>query len=45
MKKFGKQVQVAKLQEREKEKRQTMDKIKVLKRSQSFPLSSLVNMY
>lgn len=35
LKKFGKQVQVAKLQEREKEKKQTMEKIKVLKRSMS----------
>jgi rRNA-processing protein EBP2 len=33
LKKFGKQVQVAKLQEREKERKQTMEKIKVLKRS------------
>jgi hypothetical protein len=33
LKKFGKQVQVAKLQEREKEKKQTMEKIKILKRS------------
>lgn len=32
LKKFGKQVQVAKLQEREKERKQTMEKIKVLKR-------------
>ncbi|KAI9666824.1 MAG: rRNA-processing protein and EBNA1-binding protein ebp2 [Trizodia sp. TS-e1964] len=32
LKKFGKQVQVAKLQERDKAKRETMDKIKVLKR-------------
>ncbi|TVY84370.1 rRNA-processing protein EBP2 [Lachnellula suecica] len=32
LKKFGKQVQVAKLQERDKERKQTMDKIKVLKR-------------
>jgi len=38
LKKFGKQVQVAKLQEREKERKQTMEKIKVLKRSESFPL-------
>lgn len=36
LKKFGKQVQVAKQQERDKEKRQTMDKIKVLKRSTSI---------
>jgi len=33
LKKFGKQVQVAKLQERQKETKQTMEKIKVLKRS------------
>jgi rRNA-processing protein EBP2 len=35
LKKFGKQVQVAKIQEREKERKQTMDKIKVLKRSKT----------
>ena len=33
LKKFGKQVQVAKLQERSKEKRDTMEKIGLLKRS------------
>jgi rRNA-processing protein EBP2 len=33
LKKFGKQVQVAKLQERAKEKRETIEQIKVLKRS------------
>lgn len=33
LKKFGKQVQVAKLQERQKAKRETLDKIKNLKRS------------
>ncbi len=33
LKKFGKQVQVAKLQERAKEKRETLDKINLLKRS------------
>lgn len=33
LKKFGKQVQVAKLQERQKEKRETLEKIKTLKRS------------
>jgi rRNA-processing protein EBP2 len=33
LKKFGKQVQVAKMQERAKEKRDTMEKINVLKRS------------
>ncbi|KAK0392176.1 hypothetical protein NLU13_1674 [Sarocladium strictum] len=32
LKKFGKQVQVAKLQERQKEKRETLEKIKSLKR-------------
>lgn len=37
LKKFGKQVQVAKLQERQKEKRETLDKIKNLKRSESKP--------
>lgn len=36
LKKFGKQVQVAKLQERAKEKRDTLDKINLLKRSMSF---------
>lgn len=36
LKKFGKQVQVAKLQERAKETKQTMEKIKVLKRSTYF---------
>ncbi|KAL1606184.1 rRNA-processing protein EBP2 [Paraconiothyrium brasiliense] len=35
LKKFGKQVQVAKLQERAKEKRDTMDKINQLKRKRS----------
>lgn len=34
LKKFGKQVQVAKLQERDKAKRETLDKINILKRSQ-----------
>ena len=33
LKKFGKQVQVAKLQERSREKKDTMDKIQLLKRS------------
>lgn len=33
LKKFGKQVQVAKMQERAKEKRETMEKINLLKRS------------
>lgn len=36
LKKFGKQVQVAKLQERDKERKQTLDNIKTLKRSK-FP--------
>jgi rRNA-processing protein EBP2 len=36
LKKFGKQVQVAKLQERAKEKRDTLEKIKILKRSTYF---------
>ncbi|KAI0514443.1 eukaryotic rRNA processing protein EBP2-domain-containing protein [Xylaria bambusicola] len=35
LKKFGKQVQVAKLQERQKEKRETLEKIKTLKRKRS----------
>jgi rRNA-processing protein EBP2 len=39
LKKFGKQVQVAKLQERDKERKVTMDKIKVLKRSTCIPVS------
>ena len=33
LKKFGKQVQIAKLQERDKAKRETLDKINILKRS------------
>jgi rRNA-processing protein EBP2 len=37
LKKFGKQVQVAKLQERAKETKQTMEKIKLLKRSTCIP--------
>lgn len=37
LKKFGKQVQVAKLQERAKEKRETLEKIKALKKSTSLP--------
>ncbi|GAM88934.1 hypothetical protein ANO11243_069680 [Dothideomycetidae sp. 11243] len=35
LKKFGKQVQVAKLQERDKAKRETLDKIKMLKKKRS----------
>lgn len=38
LKKFGKAVQVAKLQERDKAKRDTMDKINVLKRSKFYLL-------
>lgn len=41
LKKFGKQVQVAKLQERAKEKRDTMDKINQLKRSMSILASAV----
>ena len=41
LKKFGKQVQVAKLQERQKEKRETLEKIKTLKRSKGRPLPNL----
>jgi rRNA-processing protein EBP2 len=37
LKKFGKQVQVAKLQERDKERKQTLEKIKTLKRSTRSP--------
>ena len=40
LKKFGKQVQVAKLQERDKAKRETLEKINLLKRS-TYTLSSL----
>jgi rRNA-processing protein EBP2 len=36
LKKFGKQVQVAKLQERQKDKRDTLEKIKSLKRSKTL---------
>lgn len=39
LKKFGKQVQVAKLQQRHKEKRETLEKINSLKRSTCFVLS------
>lgn len=38
LKKFGKQVQVAKLQERSREKKDTMDKIQLLKRSKFLSL-------
>ncbi len=37
LKKFGKQVQVAKLQERDKAKREMLGKIEVLKRSRLSP--------
>lgn len=36
LKKFGKQVQVAKLQQRQKEKRETLEKINALKKSMSY---------
>jgi rRNA-processing protein EBP2 len=42
LKKFGKQVQVAKGQERDKAKRDTLEKIKVLKRSMSFLLQNII---
>lgn len=46
LKKFGKQVQVAKLQERQKAKRETLDKIKTLKRSAySLIISFLFHLY
>lgn len=41
LKKFGKQVQVSKLQQRQKEKRETLDKIDTLKKS-AFYISSLL---
>jgi len=37
LRKFGKQVQVAKLQEREKQKKETLEKINALKRSPFYP--------
>jgi rRNA-processing protein EBP2 len=41
LKKFGKQVQTAKMQERQKEKKDTIEKINLLKRSESnSPISS-----
>jgi rRNA-processing protein EBP2 len=43
LKKFGKQVQVAKMQERAKEKRETIEKINTLKRSMS--LSNFIPVY
>jgi rRNA-processing protein EBP2 len=42
LKKFGKQVQVAKLQERDRTKRDTMDKIQLLKKSMYLPLLLLL---
>jgi rRNA-processing protein EBP2 len=42
LKKFGKQVQVAKLQERDKERKQTLEKIKLLKRSEFFIFDNCV---
>ena len=44
LKKFGKAVQVAKLQERDKAKRDTLDKINVLKRSMSSLLDIAVTL-
>jgi rRNA-processing protein EBP2 len=41
LRKFGKQVQVAKLQERDRAKRDTMEKIQILKRSMNSHLSNL----
>lgn len=40
LKKFGKQVQIAKLQERDKAKRETLDKINILKRSKCSRLEA-----
>lgn len=45
LKKFGKQVQVSKLQERQKAKRETLDKIKTLKRSKLRPTCSIIPKY
>lgn len=42
LKKFGKQVQIAKLQERQKAKRETLEKIKTLKKSEQPTPSPLV---
>lgn len=39
LKKFGKQVQVAKLQERNKAKKDTLDKINILKRSEFYTIA------
>jgi hypothetical protein len=41
LRKFGKQVQVAKLQERDKAKRDTMEKIQILKRSMNSHLNNI----
>lgn len=43
LKKFGKQVQVAKLQERQKEKKDTLEKIKELKKSMSHLFATHAN--
>lgn len=43
LKKFGKQVQIAKLQERQKAKKDSLEKIKALKRSTSLPSLNLTN--
>lgn len=45
LKKFGKQVQVAKLQERQKQKRETLDKIKALKKSMSTEFSMIATLF
>lgn len=45
LKKFGKQVQIAKLQERDKSKRETLDKINILKRSEFLRYSYLHIMF
>lgn len=49
LKKFGKQVQFAKLQERQKEKRETLEKINSLKRSMftypSYPRAVTIDFY
>lgn len=45
LKKFGKQVQVSKLQERQKAKREVLDKIKTLKRSKLRPIQYFPYMY
>lgn len=45
LKKFGKQVQVSKLQERQKAKREVLDKIKTLKRSKLRPIQYFLYIY